>query len=65
MKNIPGNIMGMMSGLENKDHFEGLYCAFEKSNCIKGKKGCVCATCEVYKENGLEKLYFCTTTDGE
>jgi len=65
MKNMLKNIMVMMRGISKKDHFEGFYCAFEKSNCITDKKGCVCATCEVYKENNLGKLYFCTTTDSE
>jgi len=65
MKSMPKNMIGMMGDISKKDHFEGLFCAFEKSNCITEKKGCVCATCPVYKENNLEKLYFCTTTDGE
>jgi len=65
IKSIPGNIMGMISGISEKEHFEGMYCAFEESHCIKEKKGCICAECKVYQENNLEKLYFCLTKDGE
>ena len=65
MKSMPSNIMGMISGISKRDHFEGLYCAFEESRCIKERKGCTCAGCPVYKENNLEKLYFCVTKDGE
>ena len=66
MKAMPGNIITMVKGdISKSDHFEGLFCAFEKSNCIIKDAGCICAGCEVYKENKLNKLYFCTKTGGK
>ncbi len=65
MKSMPGNIMGMMGDISKKHHFEGLYCAFEASKCIKEKKGCICGNCEVYKENELNKQYYCLPNYGE
>ena len=60
LKAMPKNMMTMMKGnIAEKTHFEGLFCAFEKSTCIKKEKGCRCAQCQVYKENKLNKLYFC------
>lgn len=66
MKAMPKNMMTMMRGnISELDHFEGLFCAFEKSKCITEEEGCICATCEVYKDNSLDKLYFCTQTGGK
>ena len=66
MKTMPKNMMTMMKGnISELDHFEGLFCAFEKSNCLKEEKGCICATCKVYDENKLDKLYFCIQTEGK
>lgn len=65
IKNMPKNIMGMMGDIREKDHFEGLYCAFEKSDCIKDRKGCICGSCAVSKESDLSRGYFCIKTDGE
>ncbi|MBI2139570.1 DUF2769 domain-containing protein [Candidatus Woesearchaeota archaeon] len=60
MKNMPGNMMSMMKGdLSKVAHMEGMFCAFGKSKCINIGKGCICATCDVYKENSLNKLYYC------
>ena len=64
MKNMPANMIGMMTGIEKKEHFEGLFCAFEESNCIKEKKGCLCLTCPVALENNLDKQYYCINKDG-
>jgi len=66
MKAMPKNIITMMKGnISEIDHFEGLYCAFEKSHCITVESGCICADCEIYKENNLGKVYFCTQTGGK
>ena len=66
MRTMPKNMLTMIRGnLSKKDHFEGLFCAFEKSNCLVEEKGCICATCDVYKENKLNKLYYCTQTGGK
>jgi len=47
------------------NHFESLFCAFDKSHCITKEKGCICTQCKVHKENKLKKLYFCTKTNGK
>ena len=65
MMNMPANMMGMLGSLEKKEHFEGMYCAFEESRCIKEAKGCLCLGCEIYKENGLDKTYFCLAKGGK
>ncbi len=66
MKSMPKNVMSMVKGdLENTEHLEGLFCAFEKSKCIDEEKGCICATCDVYKENELSNLYYCLETNGK
>jgi hypothetical protein len=65
MKNMPVNMAAMMKGVENAEHMEGLFCAFGKSKCIDAEKGCICPSCEVYKENGLAKAYFCLAEGGK
>lgn len=37
------------------------YCVFGKSKCIKERRGCICASCPVYKKLGLNNVYFCIT----
>ena len=52
MKSMPKNMMNMMSkDLSKVEHMEGMFCAFGESKCIKEEKGCICASCELYKEN--------------
>jgi len=66
MKNMPGNIMTMMKDdISKVEHMEGLFCAFGKSKCIDTEKGCICPTCEVYKENKLNKNYYCIAEEGK
>ena len=65
MLNMPGNMIAMMSDVSKKVEIEAMYCAFEKSKCIKEEKGCICATCELFKENNLGKGYFCVATGGK
>ena len=60
IKNMPVNMMGMMGDLSKKKRFEGLFCAFGKSKCIKEKKGCLCLNCPVALENNLTEEYYCT-----
>ncbi|MDW7668748.1 MAG: DUF2769 domain-containing protein [Bacillota bacterium] len=65
MKSMPGNVILMMGSTEDKIHAEAMFCAYEKSRCIDEEKGCICGTCELFKEYELENKYFCTTTDGK
>lgn len=50
--------------LAEKNHYEKLFCAFEKSNCIHFDKGCICDRCEVFKKYGLNRKDFCLKTGG-
>jgi hypothetical protein len=60
MKAMPKNMITMMkSDISKVDHMEGMFCAFGKSKCLKDKKGCICGTCPVFKENKLNKAYYC------
>jgi len=65
VKSIPGNVGLILGDMEDKTHAETLFCAYEKSNCIEDEKGCLCPTCELFKEYELGKTYFCTVTAGK
>lgn len=65
VKSMPGNVILMMSDMSDKIHAEAMFCAYEKSDCIEEEKGCLCGTCEVFKEYDLGKGYFCTTLGGK
>ncbi|MBR5599134.1 MAG: DUF2769 domain-containing protein, partial [Alphaproteobacteria bacterium] len=36
--------------IENIDHLEVMFCAFDKSECIKEHRGCLCDKCSVHKK---------------
>ena len=55
IKNYPINMMKLVDGIENVEHFEKMFCAFGKSNCISENRGCLCEQCDVYNENNLSK----------
>jgi hypothetical protein len=65
MKSMPGNVILKMGDMEEKIHAEAMFCAYEKSNCIDEEKGCLCATCENFKEYELGKSYFCQVNGGK
>lgn len=50
--------------LKAKNHYEKMFCAFEKSDCIHVSKGCLCNSCPNFKEYGLENCTYCTHTGG-
>jgi len=61
----PGNIILLIDTMnDDRLHAETMFCAYEKSHCINEEKGCKCASCEVYKENALENVYYCTHEGG-
>ena len=64
-ENMPENLIHMMQNLQDTDHFEGMFCAFEKRKCIKEDKGCLCKECPVYKNYGLNKEDYCLQTGGK
>lgn len=62
----PGNIILFFDTMnDDRLHAETMFCAYDKSQCINEEKGCKCSNCEVYKENGLDTIYFCTNTGGK
>ena len=63
LKNMPENLYKIMHDLDT-EHFEGMFCAFEKSHCIEEDKGCLCSTCEVYHKYQLDRREFCLSDGG-
>ena len=45
-------------------HLEVMFCAFEKSNCIRENQGCLCAKCMVHKKYALNNEDYCLNTGG-
>ncbi|EKE02057.1 MAG: hypothetical protein ACD_20C00431G0010 [uncultured bacterium] len=65
---IPGTIVdlaGAKGDISKLEHLEGMFCAYEKSNCINEQKGCLCGDCEVHKDYNLDKGYYCIQTGGK
>ncbi len=62
MKNYPLNFIRMIDGLDNLEHFEGMFCAYGSSNCIEENRGCLCDDCEVFRENNLKRDEYCLPT---
>ena len=65
IKELPNNMTGIVKGLNNVDHLEGMFCAYEKSRCIEKPQGCSCSSCKLHDEYHLEKSYYCLANDGE
>ncbi|MDD4901905.1 MAG: DUF2769 domain-containing protein [Patescibacteria group bacterium] len=42
-----------------KKNADKLFCAKGKSQCEVASKGCICAACPVWSENGLNSYYYC------
>lgn len=64
VKNMAGNLYKLLEGLDKAEHFEGMYCAFDKSHCIDEDKGCLCDSCEVHAKYKLNKEEYCLKTGG-
>ncbi|MBR1373257.1 DUF2769 domain-containing protein [bacterium] len=48
----------------NDAHWELLFCAFEKSNCIHENRGCLCSSCAVHKKYALNNEDYCLHSGG-
>ena len=48
----------------NEAHWELLFCAFDKSQCIHENRGCLCSTCLVHKKYALNNEDYCLHTGG-
>lgn len=65
IKNYPVNLFKLVDGLENIEHFEKMFCAFGKSDCIHEDRGCLCEECEVFAENDLTRDEYCLAEGGK
>lgn len=65
IKNFPGNVVKLMEDFEKVDHYEGMYCAFDKSHCISEDKGCLCDGCPVHAEYKLKREEYCLADGGK
>lgn len=50
--------------INDVEHFEIMFCAFEKSNCIHEHQGCLCAKCSVHTKYALNNEDYCLNTGG-
>ncbi len=64
LKNFEKNKNRTDEALQSHTHYEKMFCAFEKSNCIHANKGCLCRSCQNFKQYGLENCTYCTHTGG-
>lgn len=64
LKNAPENTNRPTENLQDRTHYEKMFCAFEKSNCIHLDRGCICDKCEVHKQYGLHRHEYCLKTGG-
>jgi hypothetical protein len=59
-KSKPDDMTRMIEGDTSElERMEGVFCASGKSRFIEEKKECICANCQVYKENNLTGGYYC------
>lgn len=63
-KNAPENMDQSTKNLEERTHYEKMFCAFEKSNCIHCDRGCICDQCLVHKQYNLHNHEYCLRTGG-
>ena len=64
IRSLPYNLVHMAEDLKNANHFEGMFCAFEKSSCIMDNKGCLCDDCPIHDEYQLKNNDYCLSTGG-
>lgn len=60
LKAVAPDLVSLATGISKAEHFEGMFCAYEKSNCIHEEHGCKCMGCPVAEENHLHHDYYCT-----
>ena len=64
IKNIFKTANKPSENLKERTHYEKMFCAFEKSNCIHLDKGCICHQCANFKDYNLQKCTYCIHTGG-
>ncbi len=50
--------------ISKHSHYEMMFCAFEKSNCIHENRGCLCVKCPVHQKYELNNEDYCLKTGG-
>ncbi len=65
IKNYPLNLIKLADDLDNVEHYESMFCAFEKSHCIEEDRGCLCEECPVHAKYDLVRDEYCLRTGGE
>lgn len=50
--------------ISDLNHYEMMFCAFEKSSCIHENRGCICSKCDVHKKYQLNNEDYCLKTGG-
>lgn len=63
LKNNMKTNSDVLNKAEN-EHWEILFCALEKSNCIHENRGCKCSTCMVHRKYALNNEDYCLHTGG-
>ncbi len=63
IKAVPSIVKGVVTNIAHAEHIDSMFCAFGNSKCIDEEKACICADCDVYKENGLDAGYYCTRSE--
>jgi hypothetical protein len=64
MKNADENLDRTTAGLQNRTHYEKMFCAFERSNCIHLDRGCLCENCLVHAKYNLHNHEYCLKSGG-
>ncbi len=65
IKNEPENSIQTEADLQTRTHFEKMFCAFQKSNCIHLNRGCICDQCVVHQIYALQRHEYCLHSGGE
>lgn len=64
MKNNMYTPLDVADRIDNDEHWELLFCAMDKSNCIHENRGCKCMGCPVHKKYALNNEDYCLHTGG-
>ena len=63
IKNVP-ELTKDVEHIDDMQHLEMMFCAFEKSNCIHENRGCLCSDCPVHKRYALNNEDYCLNSGG-
>ncbi len=63
IKNVP-ELTEEVAHIDDVQHLEMMFCAFEKSNCIHEHRGCLCPECPVHQKYALNNEDYCLNSGG-